>query len=82
VVNWSLDHVDRAVTDRSFNGFIEVITRADGTIVGADIVSPRAGETVHEFALAMDYRLKLGELSSTMHVYPTYAVGLQQTRRR
>jgi hypothetical protein len=24
---------------------------------------------VHEFALAMDHRLKLGELSSTMHVY-------------
>jgi pyruvate/2-oxoglutarate dehydrogenase complex dihydrolipoamide dehydrogenase (E3) component len=78
VVTWSLDHVDRAVTDRSFNGFIKVITRADGTIVGADIVSPRAGETVHEFALAMDHRLKLGELSSTMHVYPTYAVGVQQ----
>jgi pyruvate/2-oxoglutarate dehydrogenase complex dihydrolipoamide dehydrogenase (E3) component len=78
VVSWSLDHVDRAVTDRSFNGFIKVITRADGTIVGADIVSPRAGETVHEFALAMDHRLKLGELSSTMHVYPTYAVGVQQ----
>jgi pyruvate/2-oxoglutarate dehydrogenase complex dihydrolipoamide dehydrogenase (E3) component len=78
VVSWSLDHVDRAVTDRSSNGFIKVITRADGTVVGADIVSPRAGETVHEFALAMDHRLKLGELSSTMHVYPTYAVGVQQ----
>jgi pyruvate/2-oxoglutarate dehydrogenase complex dihydrolipoamide dehydrogenase (E3) component len=78
VVRWQLEHLDRAVTDRSLNGFIKAIIRSDGTILGADIVSARAGETVQEFALAMDHGLKLDKLASSMHIYPTYAVGVQQ----
>jgi pyruvate/2-oxoglutarate dehydrogenase complex dihydrolipoamide dehydrogenase (E3) component len=78
VVRWQLDRLDRAVTDRSLNGFMKIIIRGDGTILGADIVSARAGETVHELALAMDHGVKLDELASSMHIYPTYAVGVQQ----
>jgi len=33
---------------------------------------------VHELSLAIDHHIKLGELASSMHVYPTYAIGVQQ----
>jgi hypothetical protein len=28
--------------------------------------------------MALDHRLKLGDLAATLHVYPTYAIGVQQ----
>jgi hypothetical protein len=33
---------------------------------------------VHELSLAIEQRIKLGALASSMHVYPTYAIGVQQ----
>ncbi len=33
---------------------------------------------MHELSLAIDHHIKLGELASSMHVYPTYAIGVQQ----
>lgn len=78
VARWGLDHVDRAVTDQDLNGFIKVVHRPDGVVLGAQIVGARAGEIIQEFALAIDRRLKLGDLASSIHVYPTYATGVQQ----
>ena len=33
---------------------------------------------IHEFAVALDRRLKLADLARTIHVYPTYGTGVQQ----
>jgi pyruvate/2-oxoglutarate dehydrogenase complex dihydrolipoamide dehydrogenase (E3) component len=78
VIRWGLDRVDRAVTDQDLNGFIKCVYRGNGEIVGAQIVAVRAGEIIQEFALAIDRRIKLGDLASSIHVYPTYATGVQQ----
>jgi len=78
VARWSLEHLDRAVTDHDLEGFIKVVHRRDGEILGAQIVAARAGEMIQEFALAIDQRLKLADLASSIHVYPTYAIGVQQ----
>ena len=78
VTRWSLEHVDRAVTDQDLNGFIKVVHRRGGEILGAQIVAARAGEMIQECALAIDRRVKLGELASSIHAYPTYATGVQQ----
>jgi len=78
VARWPIDHLDRAVTDQDLAGFIKVVHRPDGEVLGAQIVAARAGETIGELALAIDHRLKLGDLAGTIHVYPTYAVGVQQ----
>lgn len=78
VTRWGLDRVDRAVTDGDLDGFIKVVHRPNGQILGAQIVAARAGDMIEEFALAIDHRLKLADLASTMHVYPTYAIGVQQ----
>jgi pyruvate/2-oxoglutarate dehydrogenase complex dihydrolipoamide dehydrogenase (E3) component len=78
VARWPLDHLDRAMTDQDLRGFIKVVHRPDGEVLGAQIVAARAGEIVHELSLAIDQRIKLGDLASSMHVYPTYAIGVQQ----
>jgi pyruvate/2-oxoglutarate dehydrogenase complex dihydrolipoamide dehydrogenase (E3) component len=78
VARWGLDRVDRAVTDQDRDGFIKCVHRRNGEVLGAQIVAARAGEIIQEFALAIDRRMKLGELASSMHVYPTYATGVQQ----
>src|SRR5260370_32864276 len=78
VARWQLDHLDRAITDQDLRGFIKVVHRPDGEVLGAQIVAARAGEIVHELSLAIDQRIKVGDLASSMHVYPTYAIGVQQ----
>lgn len=78
VARWNLDHVDRAVTNQDLCGFIKVVHRPDGEVLGAQIVAARAGEIVNELALAIDRGVKLGDLASSIHVYPTYAIGIQQ----
>jgi len=78
VARWHLSHLDRAVTDQDQRGFIKVVYRRNGEVLGAQIVAARAGEIIQEFALAIDQRIKLGDLASSIHVYSTYATGVQQ----
>ena len=77
-VIWPLEKTDRAVIDQAKRGFIKAVTDAKGRVLGATVVSPRAGELIHEWALAIDHRLKLGDLADTLHVYPTYSMSTMQ----
>ncbi len=72
-----LDRVDRAVCDNDRNGFIKIIARKDGAILGATIVAERAGETINEVAVAMKRGLTIQDIAGTIHAYPTYSTGLQ-----
>jgi pyruvate/2-oxoglutarate dehydrogenase complex dihydrolipoamide dehydrogenase (E3) component len=72
-----LSHSDRARTDSAADGEIRIIT-AKGRIVGAHALAPSAGELIGELALAIDQKLKLTELGSLVHVYPTIAIAIQQ----
>ncbi|MDQ6673200.1 MAG: FAD-dependent oxidoreductase [Chloroflexota bacterium] len=78
VARWPLERLDRAVTDHDRHGFVKIVHRPNGQILGAQIVSARAGEMIAEIALAIDHNLKLGDVAATLHVYPTYAIGVQQ----
>ena len=49
-----------------------------GTIVGATIVASRAGELSGEISLAVAHRLRVGDIATSVHAYPTYATALQQ----
>ncbi|MGH2761937.1 MAG: dihydrolipoyl dehydrogenase family protein [Thermoleophilaceae bacterium] len=72
-----LDHNDRARADSADDGVILIVTAKD-RIVGAHALAPSAGELIHELALAVHKRLKLSDLASVVHVYPTLAIGVQQ----
>ena len=54
------------------------VHRPNGKVLGATIVAGRAGEMIHEWVLAMDKSLKLGDLAESIHVYPTYSIGSMQ----
>jgi pyruvate/2-oxoglutarate dehydrogenase complex dihydrolipoamide dehydrogenase (E3) component len=77
VLRLPLERVDRAQTTGELDGFIKLITRND-TLVGATVVAPVAGEIINELALAIQSKATLRQLSSTIHVYPTYGIGIQQ----
>jgi len=64
---------DRAVTDAEEQGFAKVITDKKGFILGAHIVGANAGDIIHEYVFAKANKLKIGSLSSTIHIYPTLA---------
>ena len=72
-----LDRVDRAVTDGVPAGFIKMVYKKNGRLLGATIVSPRAGEIITEFTLALSQRLKIRDLAAALHAYPSYAMGVQ-----
>jgi len=72
-----LSHSDRARADSASDGEIRIIT-AKGRVVGAHALAPNAGELIGELALAIDRKLKLTDLASVVHVYPTIALAIQQ----
>lgn len=72
-----LSHSDRARADGAPEGSIVVVT-AKGKLVGAQILAPSAGEMIHELALAINEGMKLAEVASLIHVYPTLSTGIGQ----
>lgn len=74
-----LKETDRAVTDLEEGGLAKVICDKKGHILGAHIVGANAGEIVHEYVLAKSQKLTVGDLSSTLHIYPTLAQVVKKT---
>jgi pyruvate/2-oxoglutarate dehydrogenase complex dihydrolipoamide dehydrogenase (E3) component len=69
-----LEDVDRAVVESEDFGYAKVLTsKGSDKILGATIVAPHAGDLVHEFVLAMNAKIGLGKIASTIHAYPTFA---------
>jgi mercuric reductase len=65
--------VGRANTSNVSEGFVKVITKTDGTLIGASIVSPRAGEMLHELTLAIQIGLDAHTVATTHHAFPTWS---------
>jgi len=87
VAELPITELDRAVTDGYHEGFIKLISGprkvlrhvGGGQILGATIVAPRAGEMIHEVAVAMRTKMFTGRLAQTVHAYPTWSYGVQKT---
>lgn len=80
-----LAEMDRAITAGATNGYVKLITGPQrvvgrlggGKIIGATIVAERAGEMIHEPALAMATGMFAGRLATATHAYPTWSYGIQ-----
>ncbi len=78
--------VDRAITADDTRGFVKLIAGPNpllgnaggGRILGATVVAQRAGELIHEPALAMRTRMFTGRLAQLPHAYPTWSLAIQQ----
>jgi pyruvate/2-oxoglutarate dehydrogenase complex dihydrolipoamide dehydrogenase (E3) component len=63
--------VDRARAEVETEGFAKLVTDRQGRLLGAAIVGADAGELIAECVLALDKRMKLDDISSAIHAYPT-----------
>lgn len=69
--------IDRSYTDEVGEGIIVVdVRRFRGTVLGATIVGPRAGELISTFSLAMKNDIKFSKWYGTVWPYPAYSDGL------
>jgi pyruvate/2-oxoglutarate dehydrogenase complex dihydrolipoamide dehydrogenase (E3) component len=82
-----MSKADRAVTAGRTEGFVKIIagrrrllgSLGGGRVLGATIVAARAGEMIHEPALAMRAGMFTGRLAQATHAYPTWSLAIQQT---
>ncbi len=65
--------IGRANTSGVDSGFVKVIASKKGTLLGASIVSPRAGEMIHELTLAIQHGMKARQVAETIHAFPTWS---------
>lgn len=65
--------IGRANTSGVDTGFVKVLAGKYGTILGASIVSPRAGEMIHELTLAVQHHLTARQIAETVHAFPTWS---------
>jgi pyruvate/2-oxoglutarate dehydrogenase complex dihydrolipoamide dehydrogenase (E3) component/uncharacterized membrane protein YdjX (TVP38/TMEM64 family) len=74
-----LSQNDRARTDSATAGVIVIIAkRLSGSIIGAHLIGPRAGELISTLTLAMENNISLYRLRSTIFAYPTYSLLLKR----
>ena len=75
IVSWPHEQVDRAVAEGSTDGFTKLVVDGKGTVLGATIVGPRAGESLGELTLAVRQGLTTRQIAATTHPYPTFNDG-------
>ena len=69
------DELDRARAEDAYRGVTRLVLDRRGRLLGATIVSPRAGESLAELVLAVKRGLRARDLAAVIHAYPTYADG-------
>jgi pyruvate/2-oxoglutarate dehydrogenase complex dihydrolipoamide dehydrogenase (E3) component len=72
IAEFPVADIDRAVTDDAAAGLVRILV-SKGRVAGASLIAPRAGELVHELALAMQVNARVKTISGLVHAYPTYA---------
>jgi len=65
--------VARANTSDFRDGFAKIIADKKGTILGATVVAPDAGEIIHELALAVRLGLSARDIADTQHAFLSWS---------
>lgn len=71
ILRWPYADNDRAQAESVTHGFIKVITRPNGEILGCTIVGPEAGELLQLWVMALERKLRIGDLTGLVLPYPT-----------
>ena len=72
VLRFPFRDIDRALAEVEPHGLVKLVTHKK-KILGASILGPHAGELLHELVLAMKTGATIGDISATIHAYPTLA---------
>jgi len=65
--------ISRSNVANQHEGFVKVITDRKGVLLGASVVSPHAGEVIHELTLAIQHGLTASQVANTLHAFPTWS---------
>ncbi len=68
-----MQDVDRAVVDRTAQGFLKLVCDAKGHILGAHAICSNATTLIEEIVLARRKKMKIGELAQLVSPYPSLA---------
>jgi len=71
ILRWPYADNDRAQAERETHGFIKVIIRPNGQILGCTIVGAEAGELLQLWVMALERGLRIGDLTGLVLPYPT-----------
>jgi pyruvate/2-oxoglutarate dehydrogenase complex dihydrolipoamide dehydrogenase (E3) component len=75
---YDLKDLDRAIAERAATGLIKLVTDRKGGLLGGHILAPSAGTMIMEVALAIRQGMRIGQLSSAVHPYPTMSEGVRR----
>jgi pyruvate/2-oxoglutarate dehydrogenase complex dihydrolipoamide dehydrogenase (E3) component len=78
VYRYEFSDLDRAIVDEHDAGFVKIVTRPGGKIVGATIVASGAGELLMPLVMAVKQGIKLPKLSQLVYPYPTMSEGIKR----
>ncbi len=74
VKRFPIGALGRAVSDGAREGVLKlVVDRKTGEIYGGHMIGERAGEVIHEVALAMHVEASFEKVVSMIHAFPTYS---------
>ena len=79
VYRYDTSQLDRVITDREEGGLVKLITDRRGRLLGGHVLAPSAGSMIVEVALAMRHGLRISDLSTLIHPYPTMSEGIRRT---
>ena len=71
VLHWPFEENDRAQAERNTKGFVKVVTDKSGSILGASIVGPGAGDLIQPWAFALSNEQKIKAFTNYIAPYPT-----------
>ena len=79
VHRWDHAKNDRAQAAGERESLLKILCAPGaGKVLGVTIVAGWGGELVNEIAVAIENGLKLTDLASSIHAYPTYGMAIQQ----
>lgn len=64
----------RTIADGQPEGFVKVVTNRKGNIFGAAVVGEAASEMIHEWTMAIQFRLSLFDILMMQHSFPTISL--------
>lgn len=70
--------IGRSNTSGQRSGFVKVLANKHGKLLGACIVSPRAGEIIHELTLAIQHKMTARDITETIHAFPTWSEAVRK----
>jgi pyruvate/2-oxoglutarate dehydrogenase complex dihydrolipoamide dehydrogenase (E3) component len=76
VIRFPYRHSERAVTDAEPGGLMKFLVGGKRRLIGAHIAGHCAGELINELTLAMNNRLTVDAILSSIHAYPTYSFAI------